>query len=198
MPESAPNPHSDVVRLVTEIHATEGKACIVVTGAGTQAIAWLFAESGASRTMLEASVPYSSAALFEFTGERTEQHVSAAEAMLMAEKTLERAKVLSALADGPRGLSIAQLTGVACTAAIATDRARRGEDRCHVAFASSDGRRGVTSLVMNKGARDRSGEEEITSRIVLNVLAAAKGVAMRVDLPLEDGEELIAAAPGLR
>ena len=192
MPESPSLLHSDVVRLVTEIHAKLGKACIAVTGAGTQALAWLFAQGGASRTVLDAQVPYSSAALVEFTGRRAEQHVSAVEAMLMAERALERAESLAAAGDEPQDMPLA---GVACTAAIATDRERRGEDRCHVAFVTSDGRRGVMSLVMNKEARDRAGEEEVTSRLFLNMLAEAKGVALRVDVPLATGENLMMWTP---
>ena len=192
MSEPAMRTHSDVVRLVTEIHAVPGKVYIVVTGAGAQAIAWLFSESGASRTVLEARVPYSSAAVFQFTGGQPEQHASEAVSIRMAEKALEQAEVLAAAA----GETDMLLAGVVCTAAIATDRVRRGEDRCHVAFVSSDGRSAVASLVMKKGARDRYGEEEVTSRIVLNMLAEAKGVAMRVDLPLEDGEDLSVRTPG--
>lgn len=114
----------------------------------------------------------------------------------MAEKALGRAKTLAAASDEPPVLTGIQLAGVACTAAIATDRTRRGQDRCHVAFVSSDGRRGVTSLVMLKGARDRSGEEDVTSRIILNAIAEAKGVAARVRIPLVDGEKLEVRVPG--
>ena len=105
----------------------------------------------------------------------------------MAEKALERARALVGNVDDAAATI---LGGVACTAAIATDRVRRGEDRCHVAFVTSDGRRATTSLVMSKGARDRAGEEEITSLIVLNAVAEAKAVESRVKLPLIDGEKL--------
>lgn len=175
----------DIRNLVSEIHTTSGKICLVVTGAGTQALYWLFAEPGASRTVLDAQVPYSSAALNKFTGRRADQHVSAEEARLMAERALERARSLSA--DGDDIL----LAGVSCTAAIATDRVRRGENRCHVAFASSDGRGAVWSLVLTKGERDRGDEEELTSRIVLNAIAEAKQVEERVDIALTGEEKIV-------
>ena len=76
------------------------------------------------------------------------------------------------------------LAGISCTAAIATDRTRRGENRSHVALAANDGRRVAISLVMNKGDRDRAGEEDVTSRIVLNAVAEAKRVEARVAVPL--------------
>lgn len=172
--------------MVQAIHAAPGRLCLAVTGAGTQALAWLFAEPGASRTVLDVQVPYSSAALHAFTGKRAEQHVSAEEAALMAGKALERAKSLAAAAEEP-GLLLA---GVSCTAAIATDRVRRGENRCHVAFAASDGRRAVASFVMKKGERDRTGEEDVVSRIILNMVAEAKNVMSRVEVPLLAGESL--------
>lgn len=191
MPESGPDPEytlpEDVRQLVQAVHAAPGKLCIVVTGAGTGALAWLFAKPGTSRTVLDAQVPYAAAALDEFTGTRADQHVSGDEAMLMADRALERARLLSAKSGES---SETLLAGVACTAAIATDRVRRGENRCHVAFAASDGRRVVISLVMAKGKRGRAGEENVTSRIVLNAVAEAKRVAERVKVQLVGDERL--------
>lgn len=186
LPESnSPKPGTspDVSALVRSIHSAAGKISIVVTGAGTQALAWLFAEPGTSRTVLNARVPYSQAALDEFTGHAAEQHVSAVEALLMAERALEEAERL--ITD-----ENALLAGISCTAAIATDRVRRGENRCHVAFTSSDGRKVSTSLVMNKGQRTRAGEEDLTSRIILNAIAEAKLVEERIAIPLMPGEHL--------
>ncbi len=184
MSDQVPVAPSGVAELVRSIHAVPGKICIVVTGAGTQALAWLFAEPGTSRTVLDARIPYSQAALDKFTGTKADQHVSAVEAMLIAEKALEEAQRLAGDDD-------LLLAGIGCTAAIATDRVRRGANRCHVALAVSDGRRSTVSLVMDKGARSRTGEEEITSLIVLNAVAEAKLVEDRVEIPLVDGEELL-------
>ena len=97
-----------------------------------------------------------------------------------ATQTLDEARQFST-ADEP-------LAGIACTAATATDRTRRGENRCHVAFVSSDGHGFVYSIVMNKGDRDRSGEENLVSYLVLNAIAEAKGVEGRIELPLLEGE----------
>ena len=49
--------------LITQIHATPVMAMVVITGGGTQAIADLLAVPGASRTVLEALIPYSDASL---------------------------------------------------------------------------------------------------------------------------------------
>ena len=167
------------------IHAAQGKICLAVTGAGTQALYWLFAEPGASRTVIDAQVPYSTFALDEFTRTKADQHVSAGEAQLMAERALERARLLDSDHSGH------PLAGVACTAAIATDRVRRGENRCHIAFATSDGRGAVLSLVMTKGDRDRACEENLVSRLVINAIAEAKQVSDRLDISLSGDEELV-------
>lgn len=173
----------DITEAVGAIHAAPGKVSVVVTGAGTSALAWLFGEAGASRTVLNARIPYSSTALNEFTGEVAEQHVSVDEASLMARRALEEAERLGSESDE-------LLAGVACTAAIATDRVRRGENRCHVAFATNDGRVAVMSLVLSKGDRDRTGEEDVVSRMVLNAVAEAKLVERRVEVPLLTDEEI--------
>lgn len=177
-------PGETIAAIVRRIHGENGKVCIVVTGAGTQAVSWLFAEAGASRTVIDAQVPYSSNALNHYTGKVAEQHVSAEEAALMAETALERAIDLTSPDERP-------VAGVSCTAAIATDRVRRGENRCHVAVATSTGTRKTYSLVMRKGERDRAGEEAVCSAMVLNAVAEAKGVDSRLDLRLLDGEEVI-------
>ncbi|MFN8568501.1 MAG: hypothetical protein U0Z44_13525 [Kouleothrix sp.] len=56
--------------------------------------------------------------------------------------------------------------GVNCTAALVTDRVRRGQDRASIAVRDQHGV-GSYTLVMNQGARDRLGEEQLVSRLLL-------------------------------
>lgn len=173
--------------LVRRVHATAHRACIVVTGAGTQAIAWLFAEPGTSRTVLDAQVPYARAALDEYVGKQADQHVSAEEAVKMAHAALRRAQKLAAAT----GLDpTPPLIGIGCTAAIATDRVRRGDDRVHVAWAGG-GRQKTYSLVFIKGERDRKAEERVGSVLVLNALAEACGITGRLHVDLLHGEVVV-------
>lgn len=176
-----------ISELVRRIHATPHRACLVVTGAGTQALAWLFAEPGTSRTVLDAQVPYVRVALDEYVGAQADQHVSAGEALKMARAALKRAQKLAPAA----GLdSQTPLIGIGCTAAIATDRVRRGDNRVHVAWADG-GRQKAYSLVFIKGARDRKGEEAIGSVLVLNALAEACGISDRLHIDLRPGEVVV-------
>lgn len=170
--------------LIKQIHDADARSCLIITGGGTSAISALFSVAGASRTVIDAQVPYSRTALDAYVGTQAEQHVSQDEARIMAVKAHNRAVCLS----GPE-IRSNRLIGLSCTAAIATDRCRRGENRVHVAW--HDGERGATySLVMNKGARDRSEEEAVCSTIVLNVLAEASGIEDRLELQLLPGENV--------
>ena len=69
-------------------------------------LAWLFGEPGASRTFLDAQVPYSMRALDEYVGVDAEQHVSPLEADRMAAAALKRGRHLAGdrRATGRRGV----------------------------------------------------------------------------------------------
>ncbi|MFM8289563.1 MAG: hypothetical protein ACKOGA_22975, partial [Planctomycetaceae bacterium] len=60
--------------------------------------------------------------------------------------------------------------GVGCTAALVSDRPKRGEHRCHVAVHSAFGTR-LVSLTLSKGARRRVGEEQVVADTWLRLLA---------------------------
>lgn len=174
---------SDCARaLVERIHAAPVRVCLVAAGAGARGAAWLLGVPGASRTVLDAQVPYSMAALDEYAGFRAEQHVSVEEAFALADSAHGRACRLAGEDGGP-------VAGVACTAAIATDRPKRGTHRAHVAWRRGDSAR-CLSLTLTKGARDRDGEEEVVSKLVLRAVAEACGLDAEVDLGLLEGERV--------
>jgi len=168
--------------LARKLHSVPGRGCVVVTGAGVQAISDLFAEPGTSRTILEAQVPYARKALDEFVGVQAKQHVSAEEATLIAQAALTRARHLAAEADDDQ-----LLFGVGCTAAVATDRLRRGEDRAHVAW--TDGTRsGGVSIWFDKSVRTRADEDAVISAIVMNAIAQAVNIEERLAVDVLETE----------
>ena len=116
----------DVRQLVQLIHDSLPRIVLVAAGAGTQAISDLLGVPGASRTLLEALVPYSTAAFDSFLGQTPTQYVAEATARLMAGRAYTRAHLL---AD-----STYPLVGLACTATIVTDRPKRGEHRAHHSY----------------------------------------------------------------
>ncbi|MEE8045991.1 MAG: hypothetical protein V3T49_04050 [Dehalococcoidia bacterium] len=162
--------------LAQKLHSVPGRGCVVVTGAGIQAISDLFMMPGTSRTILEAQVPYARKALDEFVGVQAGQHVSAEEALLIADAALRRARHLTDADDGDQ-----LLFGVGCTAAVATDRVRRGEDRAHIAWTTGT-RSGGASIWFDKQARTRADEDAVVSAIILNSIAQALNIEGRLEL----------------
>ena len=167
--------------LVEAIHSTPRLAVIAVTGAGGQALAWILGVPGASRTVLEAIVPYGARSMAHLLGHEPSQSVSPETARQMARAAYSRAIDLR---EGQE-----PVVGIACTATIATDRPKRGQHRCCIA-AWDDAGGATYSLVLAKGHRDRPGEEEVVSRLVLRALAGACGLQPDLPLGLLDSESL--------
>ncbi len=166
---------------IEEIHAAPHKAVLAVSGAGTQAVAWLLGVSGASRTILEAVVPYGRLAMRAFLGFEPTQSASAETARQMARRAFQRAR--SQLEDD------SPVVGLACAAAIATDRYRRGEHRAFVATYGAASA-AVWSLTFHKGLRDRAGEEEAVSRLIVLALSEFSGLNPELELGLTAGDSL--------
>jgi len=184
-----------------------------VAGGGSRAIAHLLEVPGASRTVLEACVPYSEPALIQWLGARPDQSCSepTARAMAMAaylracryhsgewraESGERRAETyrLSTLSSQLSTLDseALALAGVACTASLASDRPKRGPHRAHVAIQT--GAMTVSqSVELQKGRRSRAQEEAVVSGLVLNAVARACGLDERLETGLLDDEPLEAA-----
>ena len=111
--------------LVQKIHDSPPQAVLAVSGAGSQAVAWLLGVAGASRTILEVVVPYGSLSMIDFIGHEPSQYVSVETATDMARAAYNRALRLR---ESPL-----PVVGLGCTATIATDRPKRGEHRCCIA-----------------------------------------------------------------
>ena len=178
---------TEVKQLIQQIHDAPPQSVVAVAGAGSQAVAWLLGVSGASRTLLEVLVPYGRLSMVEFLGHEPEQFVSSSTA-----KDMARAAYLKGMQlredDSP-------IVGLACTATIATDRLKRGDHRCHIAT-WDDKRATVYDLTLDKGKRDRDGEEEVVSRLLLHALAESYGIEPDLLLGLTEWEhpEIIAVA----
>ena len=172
---------SKVRELVESLHGSERMVSLAIAGAGTQAVGWILGVAGASRTVLDIQVPYASSAVTDYLGFEPVQFASAETSRAMARAAYFRA------VDLRSGMS--PVAGVACTATIATDREKRGEHRCHVAVHHAMGR-SATSLTLAKGRRDRSGEDDVVSRLILNAIADVAGIDSRVDPGLLEGESV--------
>lgn len=172
---------ADLDNFVEAIHATPPMVVIEFAGAGAQALAWLHGVGGSSRTVLEATDRYAAASVAEGAGFAPEQFTSSKVARALATNAYIRAAHLTG--HGP------PVAGIGCTAAIATDRAKRGQHRCCVAVSSAQGV--ITySLILEKGARTRHEEEQLISRLILNAVARVCGLETRLPLRLLANENL--------
>src|SRR4051794_18918483 len=179
----------DIRELIGQIHGVNRKAVRAGTGGGSTAAAWLLAVPGASRTILEVQVPYAGEALDDWLGAPPASACSAQTARQMARRARERAVWL---APGE------PVVGLGGTASLRSDRPKKGDHRVHLAAAwtsaggSEHAQGGLVSLSLQlaKEQRDRDGEEEVASRLVLNLLAEAFGLSARLSLPLLPGEQV--------
>jgi nicotinamide mononucleotide (NMN) deamidase PncC len=164
------------------IHASGRQLVIALTGGGSGALAALLQTPGASRSMLEAVVPYSLASLIEWIGGRPDQACSETTARAMAMAAFVRARRLSPDADA------AMLVGIGCTASLATDRPKRGERRIHAAVQTLD-RTEVHSLRLQGESPTRAHDEEVAGAFLLAIIAQACGAhASAAALALPPGQ----------
>jgi hypothetical protein len=89
----------------------------------------------------------------------------------------------------------ADAVGLGATAALVSDRPRKGEHRFHIAFANSAGTAHCTG-VMAKGRRNRAAEEDLVSRAIILWLAYACGIAAPSPRGLLDADEHFAETIG--
>jgi hypothetical protein len=125
-------------------------------------------------------VPYDSEALTTFLGFAPAQASSAETAIAMARSARARAARLV-----PHDTD---LVGLGATAALVSDRPRRGEHRFHIAFANSAGIVHCT-CVLAKGRRDRGAEEDLVSRAIVLFLAQGCGIVAASPRSLLDADE---------
>ena len=166
---------------IEQLHSTPHKTVLAVSGAGTQAVAWLLGVSGASRTILEVVVPYGRLSMQDFLGFEPEQSAAAETARQLARRAYLRAR--GQLEDDSPPV------GLACAATIATDRPKRGDHRAFVS-AWDEQSTATWSLTFDKGLRDRAGEEEIVSLLIVQVLSEFSGLDPELALGLTAGDSL--------
>jgi hypothetical protein len=173
----------EIQQAISTIHTGPHKLVLEFAGAGSLALWWLHCVAGSSATVLEATDRYAPDSLIDLLKFQPDIFVSAETAIAMAQKAYERAVHL----DGTDHNAF--LLGVACTATIATSYTKRGEHYCVIAVQSAEG---ITTynLRMKKGHRDRTGEEDLVSRLLVKALVEAGSIKQHIPLELTAGEHL--------
>src|SRR5947209_8585488 len=172
-------------QLISAVQGSGRKAALAITGGGSGAVGELLRIPGGSRLLIEAQIPYDEQALAAFLGFAPAQACSSDTAIAMARAARARAARLA-----PAGTDLVgpDLVGLGATAALVSDRPRKGEHRFHIAVANAAGIAHCT-CVMAKGRRDRAAEEDLVSRAIVLWLARACGVVAPSPRSLLDADE---------
>lgn len=144
------------------------RAVIVTTGGGSGALHALLSTPGASRFVAEAHIPYSPEALERFLGEKPEHSCSP-----------ETARKLAAAAF-KFPVSNFKILSVSCTAALQTDRERRGDDRAFICIKTARTEK-LYALYFSKPSRTE--QEALLSDWLLVLIAQAVGAERNLILP---------------
>ena len=161
---------------IQNIHNADTQMVISVTGAGSKAITWLLSIPGASKTLLEAYVPYSESSQKKFLdASNLSKSVSEDTATALAKKSYRNAVQLRQF-DYP-------VIGVGCTAAISTDRNRRGANEAFISIWNPGGINTI-HITLDKSEEDRAKDEEKISLLILSQIAKMVLGKSEIEIPL--------------
>lgn len=157
------------------------QAYFVIAGGGTDALADLLRTPGASGLVEGATIPYSPGQMAEFLGCEVAQACCQATAWKMANAAFRH------VINNKAGRSP---LGVACTAALGTNRVRKGESRAHIALQTSGAVYTFTvrftrddqkeqSASADEFAAIRAQQERIVSDVILSALRFVQAARRR-------------------
>ncbi len=171
-----------VSNLTTEI-INDGRfqAYFAIAGGGTDALADLLRTPGASALVEGATIPYSPGQMAEFLGREVDQACCQSTAWKMANAAFRR------VFNNKSGRIP---LGVACTAALGTNRVRKGESRAHIALQTSDAVYTFTvrftrdeqkeqSASADEFAAIRAQQERVVSDVILSALRYVQAARRR-------------------
>lgn len=151
---------------VATLHASDWKGVFYITGGGIQLLTQLTSTPGASHTVLDARIPYSRQALDSMLVGQFEQAAS--------EQTA-RALACRAYVDGANFGNHQPRFGLGITAALDTNRPRRGTVRAYVALHTRN-RTQVTTVLFD-GINGRTKQEVYLTEVAWAKLVWGLGLA---------------------
>ena len=107
-----------------KLHRTPWQGVFYITGGGSEFLSEMLSTAGASKTVLEARVPYASGALEQLLGQAPEQACS---------DNTTRSLAMAAFQQAMK-LGDEHTFGFSCSASLATDREKRGRHRAYIAI----------------------------------------------------------------
>ena len=167
-------------RIWDQVEAVLGSGvelALATTGGGCELVSWLLNHPGASRAVVEVQVPYHAGVLRDYLGFSGPHRVEEKTALNMAGQAFVRARGFAGGEGRPVGLG--------CTAALATRRVRRGEERAYIALRLEEEYRNY-ELRFARGGADRLEQEDLLSRFALQALtdACGAGLSEEMELPI--------------
>jgi len=165
------------------LHSSDLRIVIVTTGAGAGLTQQLLSVPGASNTLIESCVPYSTEAMISYLGSKPNKFVSVDTALRMASVA------------GDKGVSFEpnhkDISGLAITGTITTNRPKKGKN--HAVIVLDNKKENIvhvntiefTQTPEGYGVLGRKGEEALINLVGLNMLLLAAGLE-QIPLPDED------------
>ena len=147
---------------IQTLHDSPWQGVLHVTGGGISLLSELLGVAGASRTVLDATIPYANNALTQLLGRAPEQASSAATARALAMAAFQRASIL-----GEAG----SYFGLGCTASLVTNRTKRGQTRAHWAIQTATATYGFYQELDPQ--QPRSEQERLLRERLIESLGAA-------------------------
>lgn len=180
----------DFAAAAAAFHQSGRRSVLAITGGGSGLIGALLSVPGGSRSVLEAVVPYSLASLQRYLRTVPDRACSEETALAMAAQSWTRAFSESGSDDA---------LGFGMTAALVSNRPKRGEHRVFAAAQTADGTT-LVSATLAKGCRTRP-EEEVRA-VELGFAALMTSAGLRFDPSEVDGDDVrtthAASHPGVR
>ena len=164
----------DFNEMLTEVYASSPTNVFsaTVTGGGVQLLQWLFTVPGASKSLMEATVPYSTAALNQqiLSNTKNLQYCSSEMAIKMAEQCRKRtAELLFRNSGKINVLTQSNIFSISCTAALVSSQPKRGDHRFYVASSNNENNL-VYNVKLLKGHGSRIDEDLICSKVALEAI----------------------------
>jgi phosphopantetheine adenylyltransferase len=155
--------------LIKKIHSSGYRFVTVSSGGGTDAISELLRVPGASKSILEAYVPYAKESLDYYLLKKPDKYCSEDTTLSIAAKAFSAAKKI----DPKHHPS--SILGIGITASLATNYSKKGEHKFYIAIQTHAYSK-ILSYKFKKGEFSRSEEEAIVTEHIILLIASSCGI----------------------
>lgn len=162
----------------------KAKIVYACAGGGTELISTLFSVPGASSTMLEASVLYDPESFCDYIGHYVEQYVKEETVRSLLGASYSRA------CKYVLGKSLQRPMALVVSAALATNRVRRGDDHAYIGYQIQGELPMVSHVTLDK-EEFRSTQGEILSDFLLKILFEVVNYGTQEAFKMSDGKHLV-------